>query len=122
VRAINREGKGAKLEPLSRKYVPASKANIPRKYFVAVNRAKSDVERKKEAIKELKKKKHDVAEVEKIVKKSLKKETSPAAKINLKNKLDRLAKAQKVIAEHTNEAHMVWNLAKNKLKAQKKSG
>jgi hypothetical protein len=122
VRTIDREGKGTKLEPLTRKYVPASKRDIPRKYFVALDKAKIDVERKKEAVKDMKKKEHNVAKVENIVKKSLKKETRPAAKANLKNKLGRVETAKKMMAEHVNQAKLNLNLAKDKLKAQKKAG
>ena len=122
VRTIDREGKGTKVTPLTRKYVPASKKDIPRKYFVALDRAKIDVGRKKEAVKDMKKKEHDVVKVENIVKKSLKKETRPAVKTNLKNKLGRVETAKKMLAEHVNQAKLNLNLAKEKLKAQKKTG
>ena len=122
VKYINREGKSIKLDPLKRKQVPAKLDTMHLKKMRAEAIARKRLDAAKEKVAIIQQSDKNIKQMEQEISKKLKKTVKPKEIIDLKAKANRLNAAKKSIESRRNEILMNYNLAKNKLKAQKKIG
>jgi len=122
VRYINKEGRGVKLTPLERKQTPAKLDAIHLKKMRAEAVARKRVNEAKEQVEMIKKAEKNISKLEKDISKKIKKAVKPAEIIALKVQANRLNAAKKSIGSKKNEVIISFNIAKNKLRAQQKSG
>ena len=122
VKYINKEGKSVKLTPLERKQTPAKLDTMHLKKLRAEAAARKRLNEAKEKIAIVEKSNKNIKTMEKEIAKKLKKTTKPVEIIALKAKQNRLDAAKKAINARRNEILVNYNLAKQKLRAQKKAG
>ena len=128
IKEINIEGKGKKVVPVKRKYVPANLSQISKKHDDAVKRAEKNVTAvivKMEGLKrQMNFEKNDENAIKEEMAKQMKKRTlfgkNPDVE-HLKNKLAESNKEKKKIMKKMLDAKLELNMAKNKLAAQKTS-
>ena len=128
IREINIEGKGTKVVPAKRKYVPANLSLISKKHENAVKRAEKNVTAvivKMEGLKrQMQFEKNDENAIKEEMAKQMKKKSMFGKKPDiehLKNKLEESNKEKKKIMQKMLNAKLELNMAKNKLAAQKTS-
>jgi predicted P-loop ATPase/GTPase len=128
IKEINIEGKGEKVVPVKRKYVPANLSQISKKHDDAVKRAEKNVTAvivKMEGLKrQMNFEKNDENAIKEEMAKQMKKKSMFSKKLNiehLKNKLAESNKEQRKIMKKMLDAKLELNMAKNKLAAQKTS-
>ena len=128
IREINIEGKGKKIVPAKRKYVPANLSQISKKHDDAVKRAEKNVTAVIVKIEGLKRQmnfeKNDENAIKEEMAKQMKKKSMFGKKPDiehLKNKLEESNKEKKKIMQKMLNAKLELNMAKNKLAAQKAS-
>ena len=139
---INKEGKSAKVTPLVRKFKPAAvnAASLEKRRKLAKEQAKKRVAAAESEIKQIVAQQKQVKNVEKAakdtygkVRKELQKVQAKGGKAEIANALsktaarsmdavNRLAKHQMKLNEVKQNTMVKLNIAKNHLKAQKKSG
>jgi len=122
VRYVNKEGRGVKLSPLKRKQTPAKLDTIHLKKMRAEAAARKRLDAAKLQVSLVEKADKNIKTMEKEIEKKIKKTANPGEKANLKMKQNRLDAAKKIIAAKKNGIIINYNLAKNKLKAQKRAG
>ena len=128
IREINIEGKGKKIVPAKRKYVPANLSRISKKHDDAVKRAEknvADIIVKIEGLKrQLQFEKNEENVIKNEMAKQMKKKSMFGKKPDiehLKNKLEESNKEKKKIMQKMLNAKLELDMAKNKLAAQKAS-
>ena len=128
IKEINIEGKGKKVVPVKRKYVPANLSQISKKHDDAVKRAEKNVTAvivKMEGLKrQMNFEKNDENAIKEEMAKQMKKKSMFGKKPDiehLKNKLEETNKEKKKIMKKMLNAKLELNMAKNKLAAQKTS-
>jgi predicted phage tail protein len=128
IREINIEGKGKKVVPVKRKYVPANLSQISKKHDDAVKRAEKNVTAVIVKIEGLKRQmnfeKNDENAIKEEMAKQMKKKSMFGKKPNIehfKNKLAESNKEKRKIMKKMLDAKLELNMAKNKLAAQKTS-
>jgi hypothetical protein len=126
IREINVEGKGKKVVPAKRKYVPANLTQISKKHENAVRHAEKNVVVSIGKLEDLKRRmnleKNDENAIRNEMAKQMKKKSLFGKKPNVehfKNKLAESNKEKKKIMKKMLDAKMELNMAKNKLAAQK---
>lgn len=126
IREINVEGKGQKLVPAKRKYVPANLSQISKKHENAVKRAEKNVAEiigKMEGLKrQMNLEQADENAIRNEMAKQMKKKSLFSKKVNVehfKNKLEESNKEKKKIMQKMAKAKLNLNIAKEKLIAQK---
>lgn len=126
IREINIEGKGKKIVPAKRKYVPANLSLISKKHNDAVKRAEKNVTAvivKMEGLKrQMNFEKNDENAIKEEMAKQMKKKSMFGKKPDiehLKNKLEESNKEKKKIMQKMLNAKLELNMARNKLAAQK---
>jgi hypothetical protein len=122
VREINAVGRGTKLTPLVRKSAPADLKKMKEKHQVAERRAVSDLSRAEENLNKTKELAANIRKIQMQAKLKLNREKNPAAIKNLKEKINKMNNSMKTILPHLENRQLAVNLAKNKLKAQRKLG
>ena len=128
IREINIEGKGKKVVPAKRKYVPADLSQIRKKHDDAVRRAQENLNKSVRVIKDLQRQlnleKNDENAIRNEMSKQLKKRSLFGKKPDvehLKNKLEESDKQKKKIMQKMLQAKVNLNMSKNHLLAQKAS-
>jgi hypothetical protein len=128
IREINIEGKGKKVVPAKRKYVPADLSQIRKKHDDAVRRAQENLNKSVRVIKDLQRQlnleKNDENAIRNEMSKQLKKRSLFGKKPDvehLKNKLEESDKQKKKIMQKMLKAKVNLNMSKNHLLAQKAS-
>lgn len=128
IREINIEGKGKKVVPAKRKYVPADLSQIRKKHDDAVRRAQENLNKSVGVIKDLQRQlnleKNDENAIRNEMSKQLKKRSLFGKKPDvehLKNKLEESDKQKKKIMQKMLKAKVNLNMSKNHLLAQKAS-
>jgi len=128
IKEINIEGKGKKVVPVKRKYVPANLSQISKKHDDAVKRAEKNVTAVIVKMNGLKRQmnfeKNDENAIKEEMAKQMKKKSMFGKKPDiehLKNKLEETNKEKKKIMKKMLNAKLELNMAKNKLAAQKTS-
>ena len=128
IREINIEGKGKKIVPVKRKYVPANLSQISKKHDDAVKRAEKNVTAVIVKMESLKRQMNLEKNEENVIKnemaKQMKKKSMFGKKPNIehfKNKLAESNKEKRKIMQKMLNAKLELNMAKNKLAAQKTS-
>ena len=126
IREINIEGKGKKLVPAKRKYVPANLSQISKKHENAVIRAKKNFDESVRKMENLKRQmnleKNDENAIRNEMAKQMKKKSLFGKKPNVehfKNRLEESNKEKKKILQKMTKAKFNLNIAKNHLAAQK---
>jgi hypothetical protein len=126
IREINIEGKGKKIVPVKRKYVPANLSQISKKHDDAIIHAQKNVTAVIIKIEGLKRQMNFEKASENAIKnewtKQTKKKSMFGKKPNIehfKNKLAESKRDQKKIMQKMLDAKMELNMARNKLSAQK---
>jgi hypothetical protein len=126
IKEINIEGRGKKIVPVKRKYVPANLSQISKKHDDAVKRAEKNVTAvivKIEGLKrEMNLEKNDENAIKEEMAKQTKKKSLFGKKPNIehfKNKLAESNKEKKKIMKKMMNAKLELNMAKNHLQAQK---
>ena len=126
IREINIEGKGKKVVPAKRKYVPANLSQISKKHENAMKHAEKNIAVSIGKIEDLKRQmnleKNDENAIRNEMAKQMKKKYLFSKKVNveyLKNKLEESDKEKKKIMQKMMRAKLNLNMAKNKLAAQK---
>jgi len=126
IKEINIEGKGEKVVPVKRKYVPANLSQISKKHDDAVKRAEKNVTAvivKIEGLKrEMNLEKNDENAIKNEMAKQTKKKSLFGKKPNIehfKNKLAESNKEKRKIMQKMMNAKLELNMARNKLAAQK---
>ena len=126
IREINIEGKGKKIVPAKRKYVPANLSQISKKHENAVIRAKKNFDESVRKMENLKRQmnleKNDENAIRNEMAKQMKKKSLFGKKPNvehLKNRLEESNKEKKKIMQKMMKAKLNLNIAKEKLVAQK---
>ncbi|AAC96504.1 hypothetical protein PBCV1_A136R [Paramecium bursaria Chlorella virus 1] len=122
VKYINKEGKSIKLTPMTRKQIPAKLDAMHLKKMRAEAIARKRVNDAKEQVEMVKKAEKNIHALEKNVAKKMKKTVKPAEIAHLKAQANRLNAMKKSINAKKNEVTISFNIAKNKLRAQQKSG
>jgi predicted phage tail protein len=128
IKEINIEGKGKKVVPVKRKYVPANLSQISKKHDDAVKRAEKNVTAvivKMDGLKrQMNFEKNDENAIKEEMAKQMKKKSMFGKKPDiehLKNKLAESNKEKRKIMKKMLDAKLELNMAKNKLAAQKTS-
>ena len=128
IKEINIEGKGKKVVPAKRKYVPANLSQISKKHDDAVKRAEKNVTAVIVKIEGLKRQmnfeKNDENAIKEEMAKQMKKKSMFGKKPDIehfKNKLAESNKEKRKIMQKMLNAKLELNMAKNKLAAQKTS-
>jgi hypothetical protein len=128
IREINIEGKGKKVVPAKRKYVPANLSQISKKHENAVRHAEKNVATAIGKMEDLKRKmnleKNDENAIRNEMAKQMKKKSLFSKKVNVehfKNKLEESNKEKKKIMQKMLVAKLELDMAKTKLAAQKAS-
>jgi hypothetical protein len=128
IREINIEGKGKKIVPAKRKYVPANLSQISKKHDDAVKRAEKNVTAIIVKIEGLKRQMNFEKNEENVIKEEMAKQTKKKSLFgkkpdieHFKNKLEETNKEKKKIMQKMMNAKLELNMAKNKLAAQKTS-
>ena len=126
IREINIEGKGKKIVPAKRKYVPANLSQISKKHENAVIRAKKNFDESVRKMENLKRQmnleKNDENAIRNEMAKQMKKKSLFGKKPNVehfKNRLEESNKEKKKIMQKMMKARINLNIAKEKLVAQK---
>lgn len=126
IREINIEGKGKKIVPAKRKYVPANLSQISKKHENAVKRAEKNVAEiivKMEGLKrQMNFEKKDENAIRNEMFKQMKKKSLFGKKPDVehfKNKLEESNKEKKKIMQKMLQVKLELNMARNKLAAQK---
>ena len=126
IREINIEGKGKKIVPAKRKYVPANLSRISKKHENAVRHAEKNVATAIGKMEDLKRKmnleKNDENAIRNEMAKQMKKKSLFGKKPNVehfKNKLEESNKEKKKIMQKMMKTKLELNMAKSKLSAQK---
>ena len=126
IREINIEGKGKKIVPAKRKYVPANLSQISKKHENAVRHAEKNVATAIGKMEDLKRKmnleKNDENAIRNEMAKQMKKKSLFGKKPNVehfKNKLEESNKEKKKIMQKMMKTKLELNMAKSKLSAQK---
>ena len=126
IREINIEGKGKKIVPAKRKYVPANLSRISKKHDDAGKRAEKNVTavivKSEGLIRQMNFEKNDENAIKEEMAKQMKKKSMFGKKPDiehLKNKLEESNKEKKKIMQKMLNAKLELNMAKNKLAAQK---
>jgi len=126
IREINVEGKGKKVVPAKRKYVPANLTQISKKHENAVRHAEKNVAVTIGKLEDLKRQmnleKNDENAIRNEMAKQMKKKSLFSKKVNVehfKNKLEESNKEKKKIMQKMMKAKLEMNMAKSKLAAQK---
>ena len=126
IREINREGKGKKVVPAKRKYVPANLSHISKRHENAVRHAEKNVITAIGKMEDLKRKmnleKNDENAIRNEMAKQMKKKSLFGKKPNVthfEEKLENSNKEKKKIMQKMMRAKLNLNMAKNKLAAQK---
>ena len=126
IREINIEGKGKKIVPAKRKYVPANLSQISKKHENAVIRAKKNFDESVRKMENLKRQmnleKNDENAIRNEMAKQMKKKSLFGKKPNVehfKNRLEESNKEKKKIMQKMMNAKLNLNIAKEKLIAQK---
>ena len=128
IKEINIEGKGKKVVPVKRKYVPANLSQISKKHDDAVKRAEKNVTAvivKMDVLKrQMNLEKNDENAIKEEIAKQMKKKSMFDKKPNIehfKNKLAESNKEKRKIMKKMLDAKLELDMAKNKLAAQKTS-
>jgi hypothetical protein len=111
-----------KLTPLERKQTPAKLDTLHLKKLRAEAAARKRLDEAKDKIAIVEKSNKNIKTMEKEIAKKLKKTVKSEEIIALKAKQNRLDAAKKAINARRNEILVNYNLAKQKLRAQKKAG
>lgn len=126
IREINIEGKGKKVVPAKRKYVPANLSQISKKHENAVRHAEKNVAVSIGKIEDLKRQMNFEKNAENAIRnemiKKMKKRSLFVKKVdieNFKNKLEESNKEKQKIMQKMLGAKLELNMAKSKLSAQK---
>ena len=126
IREINIEGKGKKIVPAKRKYVPANLSRISKKHDDAVKRAEknvADIIVKIEGLKrQLQFEKNEENVIKNEMAKQMKKKSMFGKKNNTQHFMNKLAESNKEkskIMQKMLNAKLKLNMAKSKLVAQK---
>ena len=126
IREINIEGKGKKVVPAKRKYVPANLSQISKKHENAVRHAEKNVVTAIGKMEDLKRKmnleKNDENAIRNEMAKQMNKKSLFSKKVNIehfKNKLEESNKEKKKIMQKMMKTKLELNMAKSKLSAQK---
>jgi len=126
IREINIEGKGKKIVPAKRKYVPANLSQISKKHDDAVKRAEKNVTAvivKMDVLKrQMNLEKNDENAIKNEMAKQMKKKSMFGKKPDIehfKNKLEESNKEKKKIMKKMLNVKLELNMARNKLAAQK---
>jgi predicted phage tail protein len=126
IREINIEGKGKKIVPVKRKYVPANLSQISKKHDDAVKRSEKNVTAVIVKIEGLKRQMNFEKASENAIKEELAKQTKKKSMFgkkpnieHFKNKLAESDRDQKKIMQKMLDAKMDLNMARSKLAAQK---
>ena len=126
IREINIEGKGKKIVPAKRKYVPANLSRISKKHDDAVKRAEknvADIIVKIEGLeRQLQFEKNEENVIKNEMAKQMKKRSMFGKKINTQHFMNKLAESNKEkskIMQKMLNAKLKLNMAKSKLVAQK---
>lgn len=122
VKHIPAEGRGHPVTKPVRQSPRAEKKDIPKKYFDALNRSHDRVKRHEKKVEDLKKEWHAVQQAENEIKRKLQAETKPTLVLSMKNKLNILKKEKTLINKKTENAQTNLNIAKSRLRAQRKAG
>jgi len=122
VKIIPGEGHGHPVVKSARHSPRAEKKDIPKKYMYALNRSHDRVKRVEKKIEDLKKERYAVQQAENEMKKRLNSEIKPTLVLSMKNKLNILKKEKKLINLKTENAQNNLNIAKSRLRAQRKAG
>jgi hypothetical protein len=122
VKHIPSEGRGHPVTKTVRHSPRAEKKDIPKKYFYALDRSHDRVKRIEKKVEDLRKERYAVQRAEYEIKKRLDKETKLTPKLNMKNKMNNLKKEKKLINLKTENAQINLNIAKSRLRSQRKAG
>lgn len=122
VREIEAVGRGTKLNPINRKFVPADLKKIKAKHEVAERRAVAALSRAEDNLNKAQKIAANVRKTQMQAKLQLLKEKTPTAIKNIREKINRMNNSMKTLAPHLENRKLAVNLAKNKLKAQRALG
>ena len=122
VREINAVGRGIKIKPASRKFVPADMKKLKEKHQVAEKRAVASLSRAEDNLSKAQKLAANVRKTQMQTKLQLIKEKNPATINNIKKKINRLNDMKKNLSSHLENKKLAVNVAKNKLKAQRALG
>lgn len=122
VKQIPAEGRGHPVKKTVRRSPRAEKKDIPKKYFDALDRSHDRVKRIEKKMEDLKKERTIVQKAENDLKKKLNMETKPTLVLSMKNKMNILRKEKRLINLKTENAQINLNIAKSRLRSQRKAG
>lgn len=122
IKHIPAEGRGHPVTKTVRHSPRAEKKDIPKKYFDALNRSHDRVKRIEKKMEDLKKERNAVEKAENEIKKRFNNETKLTLKLSMKNKMNVLKKEKKLINLKTENAQINLNIAKSRLRSQRKAG
>ena len=122
VREIERVGRGTKILPQNRKFVPADMKKLKAKHEIAERRAVASLSRAEDDLNKAQKIAANIRKTQMQAKLQLLKEKNPAAIKNIRENINRMNTSMKTMIPHLENRKITVNVAKNKLKAQRQLG